>query len=385
MSKALATSTIYRSPEPPGRKFRFGRMFLFVVLSVAVHLSVALTLKKVSSVAPPAEPAPPSRVEFEVLDIPAQAPPDAATPAPAPPRPAEVRPEPAPPPVVSPQRIVELPDAPEVDEPEDARYLAERNMRAEKDTIADKVGEATNERQEGATVAQSGETDRQQEEQKPVAEKEAVAGPEQAAPAIEPEAAPAAPPAPAAEQAPQLSDRGDVAVPAPSALEEGSERAAPRGQAGSAPAPGIRSLMPSQEQLAKSIAPAQRNLIEAQRGDITLLNAKSSEMAKYIIARAKRIYSYLNINAPLLTIYYEDVEGMQFPIAVEAEIDRNGMVLAVRTVISSGSGKLDGLVSDACRSGLQGNPKPPDEGFGNNDTFRFRFALYEDHIEAGTP
>jgi hypothetical protein len=133
------------------------------------------------------------------------------------------------------------------------------------------------------------------------------------------------------------------------------------------------------------IEPAQRNLIQAQHGDITLLNARSSEMAAYIISSAKRIYSFLNINGPLLTVYYEDVQSLKFPIAIEADIDRQGRIIQVATIASSNSSKIDRLVSDATRSGLSSSGPPPDEGFEERDPFKFRFALYDDHIEAGIP
>ena len=314
-------------------------------------------------------------------------------------------PQEEPPATLSPQNIVELPEAPE-EAPDDPSYLAERDMRADEQTIARTVGEATN-REEGG-VTDEPEPQTIEESTEPEAEAEDLDAPLDDAPG-EPEESQDTAETPAAEEIPPVDDAPETVPDTPGTMEESDIALSDRGEvpiqtgrqdresgptevpdmqepSPASPGGGRRSLMPSRDQLARAVEPAQRNLIEEQRGDVTLLNAQSSEMAAYIIERAKRIYSYLNINAPMTTIYYDDVADMRLPITLEARIERDGTVAHIETIRSSGSPKIDRLVTDAMRSGLHGRPLPPEEAFSDSGRpMRFRFALHSDHIEAGTP
>ncbi len=318
-------------------------------------------------------------VEFEL----AEAPPKAATPPQASAQQAPPA-SPAEPKKTNPTKIVELPKAPD-EVPDQANYLAERNMRADKETIVKRIGEAENQRKEGVKNGAETASALPQEEIEAKPAVKANAG--SAGPADEGEGLAEREKTTAdLKAAPILDQGGEVPVPGASAPESQQSMTKGGGKLDGAPATaGQKPLLPSAERLAKLIEPSQRNLIQAQHGDITLLNARSSELAAFVLSRAKRIYSFLNINGPLLTVYYEDVQNLQFPIAMEASINRRGEVVHIATVVSSGSRKIDKLVSDATRSGLHGQEAPPEEGFIDGDQMRFRFALYSDHIEAGLP
>lgn len=381
MEKVLPNPSLVAPIPPPPRHGAW--LAVFVAISLLLHLAFGFGLHKLvlSGVIGSAQPSPPSqsrRIEVEVVNVPPELNRRAA---PKPPASAETV-TPTPPVPTSPRtnRIVELPAAPEA-MPDRAKYLSDRNMRAAKDTIARKLGEAQNQRQDGEIA---GDSDRRQE-----------AVPAQPGRAARFGTTGMAKQGVGNDAADQRAARGgevDIGIPGDGlALRPGSKLLAPETQAGGGrqsalpTQPGQSALLPSGDRLAKLIEPSQRNLIQAERGDITLLNARSSAMAAYIIHRAKRIYSYLNINAPMLTVFYDDVANLRFPIAVEAALDRQGRIQSLNTIHSSGSPKIDRLVAEAARSGLEDSPPPPSEGFVGSETLRFRFALYDDHIEAGTP
>ncbi len=382
MEKVLVHGKLADAPPPPVPDRALRRQILFVVVSVLLHLSIAAGLREVTPARHENAEAEPARIEFEVVQ-------EAAPARTAPPPPAPVvREQPAQPQTpaqAAPKQIVELPEAPE-QAPDKPSYLAERDMRAEEETLARKLGEATNQRQDGAAPQKTDPRAMRQDGAEDAPKPALEARPGQAGPGRERAGETQA--VPSVQAGSELSDIQGDGVELPAGARDGRAETARAerggGQAGSRPM-SPPSLLPTQNQLAKLVEPAQRNLLEAKRGDVTLLNARSSEMAKYVIARAKRIYSFLNINAPMLTVYYEDVRGMHFPVAVDAILDRQGKILGVETVATSGSGKIDRLVIDSARAGLQNQGPPPAEAFTGGDTFRFRFALFADHIEAGTP
>lgn len=383
MEKVLHSSPFWVDDSPSW--LRRNRVLVAVLgASFLLHLGIAGTLSSLvrqreSELARRiAEAEAKKTVEFEIVT-----PPPAADKKPAPQvaaaPPAQA--EPKPPPTRSTNRIVDLPKAPE-QKPDHANYLAERDMRADKETIASKVGEAENRRQSGVTNGQSASPELAEkiDAKAKVEQRDGSTGPAKAGDGS------ALADRGATEGGETLTAGGDGVVlkAGPAATAQGT-RAGGGGRAGTPEVAGRDALMPSPQQLAKLIEPAQKNLIQAQHGDITLLNARSSELAAYIIASAKRIYSFLNINGPLLTVYYDDVRDLKWPIAVEAEIDRKGRIVQLATIASSGSMKIDRLVSDATKSGLSSADAPPNEGFDGGDFMKFRFALYGDHIEAGLP
>lgn len=382
MQKALSTPP-YWPEETPSWVRRNGRLLAIVAASLFLHVGVAQTLnnfvrERDSDLARQmAEREARQAIEFEVVTPPpsGKQPNPAAAAAQQPPA------QPQPPPTVSPTRIVELPKAPE-EVPDKANYLAERNMRAEKETIARKLGEPENRRADGVTNGRL-TADEPQEKVDAQAKVEHKAG--STGPAASGDGAAAQDQA-ADSGGDTLAAGGDGILMRPGAPDRSpGARQGGGGRAGTPGVTGRDALLPSQQQLAKLIEPAQKNLLPVQHGDITVLNARSSEVATYVIASAKRIYSFLTINGPLLTVYYDDVRDLQFPIAVEATIDRNGKIVSMHTLASSGSGKIDRLVSDAAKSGLASGSIPPDETFAQGDVMKFRFALYDDHIEAGMP
>lgn len=382
MEKVLQSSPFWVDDSPSW--LRRNRLLVAVLgASFLLHLAVAGTLSSLvrqreSDLARRiAEAEAKQTVEFEIVT-----PPPAADkkPAPmaeaAPPAPAR----PTPPPKTA-NRIVELPMAPE-QKPDHANYLAERDMRADKETIASKIGDAENRKQAGVTNGQSASPELKEkiEAKAKIEQRDGSTGPARAGDGS------AVADRGAAEGGETLEAGGDgVLLKAGPTAEARGARTGGGGQVGTPEVTGRDALMPSPQQLAKLIEPAQKNLLQVQHGDITVLNARSSELAAYIIASAKRIYSFLNINGPLLTVYYDDVRDLKWPIAVEAEIDRKGRIVQLATIASSGSMKIDRLVSDATKSGLASAAAPPNEGFEDGDFMKFRFALYGDHIEAGLP
>jgi hypothetical protein len=358
-------------------------LLAIVAASVLLHVGVAQTLNNIVRVRESelakrmAEREARETVEFEVVKVPPAGKPPAAKAAAA----AAAPPQDQPPPTIAPTRIVELPKAPE-QVPDKANYLAERNMRADKETIARKLGEAENRRAEGVAngrlsseAAQAKVEARAQLEQR-----EGSTGPAErgTGAAAEDRAADTG--------GDTLAAGGDGLLLRPGAPDRSpGTRRGGGGQLGLPEVKGKDALLPSQQQLARLLEPAQKNLLPVQHGDITVLNARSSEVATYVIASAKRIYSFLTINGPLLTVYYDDVRDLRFPVAVEATIDRRGKIVEMSLLASSGSGKIDRLISDAAKSGLASGTAPPAETFTEGDVMKFRFALYDDHIEAGMP
>jgi outer membrane biosynthesis protein TonB len=384
MEKVLPNTSFWSPEDPPNWLKRNRKVLLFIFASLFAHVIVAGALREISRERQSelakklAEAAAKQTVQIELVapeaDKKAKAKEEQAK--------AQAEQQKPPPPTVKANRIVDLPEAPE-EVPDKANYLAQRNMKADKETIAKKMGEAENRKLAGVLNGQNQPLAKPQEKIEAKAKVEQRDGSQGLAKSGQGDAA--------ADNDKVLGGEALVADGNGVEMKSGprnpaqGQRQGGGGQAGTPEVKGRDALLPTQQQLAKLIEPAQRNLLQVQHGDITLLNARSSEMAAYVIGRAKRIYSFLTINGPLLTIFFEDVQGLHFPVAIEADIDRDGRIQRLTTIASSGSTKIDRLVSEATRSGLLDNTPPPAEGFEETGSFKFRFALYGDHIEAGLP
>lgn len=328
-----------RSIPKPEPKY-WGRSLLAMLVSVLLHAAVLGGLwrlardwqipERQSRVEPiriqfrPAESAPPARAQSSDSAVP---------PAPAQPKPEARRP----------QQIVDLKQR-EAEPVQPTELLAAHNARAEKETIARAVGKTQN-------------------------------------------------------QAANAEPLPDTALPSEARTGEGGQGGEPvdltpagRGRPAGAQsarrtaAPGAaRSLVPQMSDLLAGDYSAQDNYIRRDEGPVTLLNARSSPFAGYLIDSGHAVVRYLNINGSLMSWYFEDVQNLKLPLEARMRIARSGEITHSRLEHSSGSPKVDQWFLDALRSGFTGKQPPKDIFRDGSDEFVVVGMFHLDHISVGIP
>lgn len=258
-----------------------------------------------------------------------------------------------------PKQIVDLPDMND-QPPADTRFLATRDSVVPEQTISPVVDKPVNAQRDGASQPKgldAGEPDAV------ALQEQAVSAPSRAVPELKPSSLGMGP------------KRQEAQPPAP-VRSDPPPQGLPSGTAPSVP---FERLL----EIAQGDRSAQDNKIQdVPAGDVTLLNAKSSPYADYIITRTRAAIRFMTINLPLTTWRFQDVEGFRNPLEVVALVAPNGEVTAVEVIHPSGSPKLDRVVSSSLRSGVTGHV-PPEGAAQPDGLVRFVFVLHDGWVQAG--
>ena len=327
-----------RRPKPRAEPRHRGRTLVAVLVSVLLHALVAGSVWQLARHWQPLQ----HRAQIEPIRIQFRPDPD-ARPTPSPPQSAPVMADTSvPPPKSNPRQIVDLTQR-EAEPVKPTDLLAAQNARANQEMIARNLGRTEN---------QAASSDDQ--------------------PDLPAE------PAPAGDggEAGQIPDQQRLGR-GPLSSERDSRRSGTAGRA--------RALVPQISDLLSGEYSAQANYINREQGPVTLLNARSSPFAGYLIDAGHSVVRYLNINGSLMSWYFEDVQNLKLPLEARMRVGRSGEITQSGLTHSSGSVKVDQWFLDALRSGFTGKA-PPQEIFREGaEDFVIVGMFHLDHIAVGIP
>jgi hypothetical protein len=331
------------------------RLTTALILSVLLH-GLLLSLVPLARRARIEIPSPPRLLDVDVLPLPKPPPPAAAAPA---------APAPAPPPVLIPERqIVSPPDAGEEKEPENARFLSDRNTTVKEEMVHRAEPAAGDPDSKAAAPPQHLKTEHAQAPPKPQAPRES-----------------------ANTQIAALPKLDQLLPPAGDLMREGLVRPqdAPAAQAPQQQASNQRTdlLRHGDPWRTGRLRGGSLDFLPAVReGDITLLNTKAEQFAPFVRRVAVRVFENFRI---LLrhSIDARRADAAEEFATIEAVMDKQGRLLSINTKDRSLNAALatDRNLQAATREGFfDRNPPPGAEANDGNIHFLFdaRVALLAD-------
>ena len=336
------------------------RLTWALIVSVLLH-GLLLSLLPILRRAHLEIPTPPALLDVDVLPLPK------AQPAPPPPPPvaaAPAVPAPQPPPVVVPkQQIVSPPEQGEEKEPENARFLSDRNNTVKEETI-----------HRGEPLAGSPDS---KHEAPPKADANAKTEHKAAASKPQPAAGERAKPNPQAASLPKLDE---LLPPTGDLIREGLVKPQESAPAAPAAAPAQHAsierndlLRPGDPWKSGGRGGSMDFLPQVREGDITMLNTKAEQFAPFVRRVAMRVFENFLI-ALRRGVFNSPQSSAQESVVIEAVMSKQGQLLRIDVKDRSPSIALgtDRILQGACHEGcFDRNPPPGAESNDGNIHFLF--------------
>lgn len=145
----------------------------------------------------------------------------------------------------------------------------------------------------------------------------------------------------------------------------------------------LNSMLPSYSRMRSIPGIGDNNYLPGlKEGDVTLLNTKSFVYAGFVRRVAYRIFDRFIFDVRNSDITAEDINNVEGHAYVEADMNPEGKLVAVRLLKSSGSPEWDHLAIEACKRATW-DANPPKGAEGKDGLIHFVFAPGKDVLVAG--